>query len=133
MFKKKPYRRKARLSLAPMLDMIFILLIFFIVSTTFSKLPGILINRPTATTPDILPPHNLMIGITQAGKIFIDKKQYSQDELLSYLSKSFSSSPNLSVLIIADENSLLKYSIKVMDLCKQIGIDNIGIAEEVSL
>ena len=73
MFKQKQPRRKAQLTLAPMLDMIFILLIFFVVSTTFSKLPGVKINKPDATQTDQLPQNNLMIGITKKGDYIINK------------------------------------------------------------
>ena len=132
MFNSKPRRRKAGLSLAPMLDMIFILLIFFVVSTTFSKLPGIQINPPDATQADKLPPNNLMIGITKTGDIFINNKQYTQKTLTEKLQLKVNSNPNLTVLIIADENSILKHSIMVMDLCKQVGIKNIALAEEIN-
>ena len=81
MFKIKPKRKKAGLVLAPMLDLIFILLIFFVVSTSFSKLPGIAINRPDATTPDKLPPNNLMIGITALGQYVINERFYTVDSL----------------------------------------------------
>ncbi len=131
MFKSKSKRRKAGLSLAPMLDMIFILLIFFVVSTTFSKLPGVLINRPDASQSDKLPPNNLMVGITKTGDIFINKKQYTKETLAKKLQLKVSANPNLTVLIIADEDSILKHSIMVMDLCKQVGIENVALAEEI--
>ncbi len=132
MFKSKSKRRKAGLSLAPMLDMIFILLIFFVVSTTFSKLPGVQINRPDASQSDKLPPNNLMVGITKTGDIFINKKQYTKETLAKKLQLKVSANPNLTVLIIADENSILKHSITIMDLCKQVGIKNIALTEEIN-
>lgn len=131
MFKSKPKRRKAGLSLAPMLDMIFILLIFFVVSTTFSKLPGVLINRPDASQSDKLPPNNLMIGITKSGDIYINKKRYTKETLSEKLQLKVAANPNITVLIIADEDSILKHSIMVMDLCKQVGIENVALAEEI--
>ena len=132
MFKKRTPRKKAGLSLAPMLDMIFILLIFFVVSTTFSKLPGVLINRPDASQSDKLPPNNLMIGITKSGEIFINKKKYTKETLIVKLRLKVSSNPKVTVLIIADEDSVLKHSIMVMDLCKQVGIENVALAEEIA-
>ena len=131
MFNNKPKRRKAQLTLAPMLDMIFILLIFFVVSTTFSKLPGVAINRPDATQTDKLPPNNVMIGITKEGDYVINKQTYPLDQIKEKLLIKFTNNPNLSVLIVADELSALKYSIQIMDTCKQLGIENIGIAEEI--
>ena len=130
MFKQKQPRRKAQLTLAPMLDMIFILLIFFVVSTTFSKLPGVKINKPDATQTDQLPQNNLMIGITKKGDYIINKITYSTNTLKEKLTVKFQTNPNLSILIIADELSALKHTITVMDICKQVGIESIGIAEE---
>ena len=130
MFKTKPKRKKAGLVLAPMLDLIFILLIFFVVSTSFSKLPGIAINRPDATTPDKLPPNNLMIGITASGQYVINERFYTVDSLKETMILKFTMNPNLTVLIVADEESALKYSVQVMDLCKQVGIKDFAIAEE---
>ncbi|RAP28517.1 biopolymer transporter ExbD [Candidatus Marinamargulisbacteria bacterium SCGC AG-414-C22] len=131
MFKKTRKTKKASLSLAPMLDMIFILLIFFVVSTTFSKLPGVHINRPNATTSDQLPPNNILIGITKEGRYFIHNKEYVQDTLKTKLQLKYDANPNLAVLIMADEESALKHSITIMDLCKQIGINQVAIAEEI--
>ena len=130
MFKQKKSRRKAQLTLAPMLDMIFILLIFFVVSTTFSKLPGIKINKPDATQTDQLPPNNLMIGISTQGSFVINQNTYTASQIKEKLTIKFQNNPNLSVLIIADELSALKYTIQIMDLCKQVGIKSIAIAEE---
>ena len=130
MFKQKKPRRKAQLTLAPMLDMIFILLIFFVVSTTFSKLPGIKINKPDATQTDQLPPNNLMIGISTQGSFVINQNTYTASQIKEKLTIKFQNNPNLSVLIIADELSALKYTIQIMDLCKQVGIKSIAIAEE---
>ncbi len=133
MFKARPKRRKGSLTLAPMLDLIFILLIFFVVSTTFSKLPGILINRPDATQSDKIPPNNLMIGISKLGELYINKRRYTKDTLSKTLQLKVEANPNISVLIIADEESVLKHSIMVMDLCKQVGINNVALAEEIQL
>ncbi len=131
MFKSKKIPKKAKLSIAPLLDMIFILLIFFVVSTTFSKLPGVMINRPEATVSDRLPPNNILIGITQKGEFYINKKQYSQAEIKQKLDLKYKRNPKLSVLIIADKESPIKFTITAMDICKQVGITAISIAEEI--
>jgi biopolymer transport protein ExbD len=130
MFKKRT-RKKAKLSIAPLLDMIFILLIFFVVTTTFSKLPGVVINRPKAEVADRLPPNNLIIGITKSGEFFVNKKAYSEAELKEKIGFKAKNIANLSVVIMADEESAIKYAVKAMDICRQVGITNIAIAEEI--
>jgi biopolymer transport protein ExbD len=130
-FSYKRKAKKAKLSIAPLLDMIFILLIFFVVSTTFSKLPGVNINRPDAEVVDRLPPNNLLIGVTKTGGFFINKRSYQEEQLLELLMIRAKSIRNLSVVIVADEDSAIKHSVMVMDACKKAGIKNIAIAEEL--
>ena len=131
MFTFKRIKRKPKLSIAPLLDMIFILLIFFVVSTTFSKLPGVFIDRPDANVSDKLPPNNLLIGITKDGDYYINKKPYTKETLKEKIELKRKQFPRLSVVILADENSLIKYSITAMDICKQVGVEQIAIAEEI--
>lgn len=132
MFASRPKLRSARLSIAPLLDMIFILLIFFVVTTTFSKMPGVSINRPEGTVVDKLPPNNLIIGVTEKGEFYINKKRYTLEQLESTLSLKVKAKPNLSVVIMADKEVALKYVVQVMDACKKLEIDQLAIAEEIN-
>jgi biopolymer transport protein ExbD len=132
MFSYKRKEKKARLSIAPLLDMIFILLIFFVVSTTFNKTPGIEINKPDARYAEKLPPNNLMIGVSKDGFFYVNKNLYEEDQLFELINKKAKSINNLSVVIVADEDSAIKKTVKVMDLCEQAGVDNIAIAEELT-
>ena len=111
--------------------MIFILLIFFVVSTTFSKLPGTQINKPEASHSDRLSPNQLLIGITQTGDIYINGIAYTHNTLTEKLHLKLQSNPRTSVVIVADKESVLKHTITVMDICKTVGITNIAIAEEL--
>jgi biopolymer transport protein ExbD len=131
MFGKKREAVKAKLSLAPLLDMIFILLIFFVVTTTFSKLPGIEINRPDAEITDVLPPNNLLIGITKTGSLYINEHEHTLETLEESVSLKFKANPRLSIVLVSDEDVQLKYVITVMDLCKKVGINDIALAEEL--
>jgi len=131
MFGKKRESVKAKLSLAPLLDMIFILLIFFVVTTTFSKLPGVQINRPDAEVTDVLPPNNLLIGITKTGQLFVNDHEHTMESLFESVSLKFKANPKLSVVLVADEEVQLKRVIAVMDVCKKVGINDIAIAEEI--
>ncbi|MBT5953564.1 biopolymer transporter ExbD [bacterium] len=130
MFANHRKKRSAKLSIAPLLDMIFILLIFFVVSTTFSKLPGVKINKPEARHVESLSPNNILIGVTEDGRYFINETMYSLDELNKKVALKFSMNPKLSVVIVADKLSKLKYTIAIMDMSKDIGILDISIAEE---
>jgi len=130
MFDNHRKNRSAKLSIAPLLDMIFILLIFFVVSTTFSKLPGVKINKPEAKHAESLSPNNILIGVTQDGRYFINETRYSLEELKQKLALKFSTNSKLSVVIVADKLSRLKFTIDIMDMSKDVGILDISIAEE---
>lgn len=132
MFKYTRPSQTAKLSIAPLLDMIFILLIFFVVSTTFSKLPGVKIQRPEASTADRLPNANTLIGITPNGDFYINKQRYTSATLKAYMLNAFGKNPELTVLIMADKQSAIKFTITAMDICKQVGINSISIAEEIT-
>ena len=131
MFKYQRKNNKAKLSIAPLLDMIFILLIFFVVSTTFSKLPGIKVDRPEATMPDLLSSNNILIGISKEGDFYINKEKKSIDQIDKKLKLRFESNDTISVLIVADKASILQHTITIMDLCRRIGIENVSVAEEI--
>jgi biopolymer transport protein ExbD len=121
--------KKSRLSIAPLLDMIFILLIFFVVSTTFSQLPGVVIQAPEATTPDTLSPQTLTIGITSQGVYVYDQQTLSMDQLRGILANHYAQNTQQRVLIMADKRTALQHVIGVMDMCKAIGIQQVAIAE----
>ena len=130
MFDNHRKKRTAKLSIAPLLDMIFILLIFFVVSTTFSKLPGVKINKPEAKHAESLSPNNILIGVTKDGRYFINETMYSLEELKKKVALKFSVNPKLSVVIVADKLSKLESTIDIMDMSKDVGILDISIAEE---
>lgn len=129
MFKKLPTRRP-KLSIAPLLDMVFILLIFFVVTTSFSQMPGTMINRPDAEYSDQLPKDSLLIGITKTGEFRFKSKSCTAEELDSLLQDRAAAVSDLSVVIVPDEDSAIKYSVTVMDLCKKYHIERVAIAEE---
>lgn len=123
--------KPAKLNIAPLIDLIFILLIFFVVSTTFSKLPGIEINRPDGTVVEQLPVDSLIIAVTKEGQFYIDTRQVSSMQLKNILLAELDLKPSLSVIVMPDEDSAIKWSIEILDICKQLGIDNVSVAEEV--
>ncbi|MBN2707341.1 MAG: biopolymer transporter ExbD, partial [Deltaproteobacteria bacterium] len=68
-------RKPAQIDMAPMLDMVFILLIFFLVTTSFVKETGIEVNRPAASTAVSQEKANILVAITPDNKVFIDHRE----------------------------------------------------------
>ena len=72
------------------------------------------------------------MNVFKSGDIYINKKAYTKETLMEKLRLKVAANPKITVLIIADEDSILKHSIMVMDLCKQVGIENVALAEEIA-
>ena len=125
-------RKQRSIDLTPMIDAIFILLIFFMVSTTFSK-SGIKINLPkTQNTTQIItkkPP--LEIYINAKGKYFYEKRNYTIAELKKIVSTKKSTYQNdLFIVINPDKNSKTQDLLRALDLCKSLDITNFSIATQ---
>ena len=123
--------KPAKLNIAPLIDLIFILLIFFVVSTTFSKLPGIEINRPDGTVVEQLPVDSFIVAVTKDGQFYVDTRRVSSAQLKSILTAEVDVKNNVNVIVMPDEDSAIKWSIEILDICKQLGIENVSVAEEV--
>ncbi len=117
---------KGRLDIAPLIDVIFLLLIFFMLTSSFIMQPGIKVNLPGAITGKIAPRENLEILINAKDHIYISKKRISLKELSSRLRTA--EKTNTPVLIKSDKSASLGKVVSVWDLCREVGITNVNIA-----
>ena len=116
------------INMAPLIDMIFILLIFFLVTTSFVKESGVEVNRPSAQTAETKEKANLMLGITDAGRIFVEGKSIDIRSLRSYMERYLMETPKGSVVIVADKSSQTGILIQALDACRLAGVKNISVA-----
>jgi biopolymer transport protein ExbD len=116
------------LNIAPLIDMVFILLIFFLVTTSFLKETGVDIARPTATTAVSKTKVNILIGVTKDNTIHIDRRQVDMRAVRTNVERALAENPEGSVVIVADKESLTGLVITVMDACKLAGAQNVSIA-----
>ncbi len=114
-----------------MLDVVFIMLIFFIVTASFVKESGMDVNRPDAATAILKPRGNIMVAITPSGQIWIDKRQVDVRALRANLERLHAENPQGAVVIQADEDSKNGLLVAVMDAAKLAKIENVSIAAEV--
>lgn len=119
---------QADIDLTPMLDVVFIMLIFFIVTAVFVKEPGIEVNRPTATTAITPEAAAIFIAITPAGEIWIDGGPVDPTAVRAEIERLHSENPEGSVVIQADNEARNELLIAVMDAAKQAGVTNVTIA-----
>jgi biopolymer transport protein ExbD len=114
-----------------MLDVVFIMLIFFIVTASFVKEAGIDVSRPPAATAERKERGNIMVAITANDQIWIDRRQVDPRALRPNLERLHAENPEGSVVVQADKVSKNGLLVLVMDAARQAGIDNVAIAAEV--
>jgi biopolymer transport protein ExbD len=116
------------IDMTPMLDIVFIMLIFFVVTASFVKETGIEINRPQASTATTRETANIKIAIDQADVIWIDKRQVDERSVKALLERMHIENPQGSLIIQADRLSTNDKLVRVMDAARQAGINSISIA-----
>jgi biopolymer transport protein ExbD len=119
---------ESSIDLTPMLDVVFIMLIFFIVTTSFVKEAGIEVNRPKASTATSKAKANIMIAINQGGEVWLDKRRIDVRSVRANVEKLKAENPEGSVVIQADRSSMTGVLVKVMDQVRLAGITNIAVA-----
>lgn len=122
----------SEINLTPMLDVIFIMLIFFIVTASFAKESGIEVNRPSAKTAEIKVQGHIIISIKANGEVWIDKKVVDLRAVKANVARLHAENPLGSVIIAADRDSKTYMVVEVMDQVRQAGIMNASLATEVS-
>ena len=118
-------------NLTPMLDVVFIMLIFFIVTASFVKEAGIDVNRPSAATAERKEKGNILVAISENNQIWIDRRQVDPRALRANIERMHAENPNAAVVIQADEESKNKLLVQVMDAARMVGVKNVSIAAEV--
>ena len=122
---------ESEVNLTPMLDVVFIMLIFFIVTASFVKESGIDINRPDAATAERKEKGNIMVAISEDGQIWIDRRQVDVRALRANIERLHAENPHGAVIIQADEESKNKLLVQVMDAARLAGVKSVAIAAEV--
>jgi len=121
---------EASIDLTPMLDVVFIMLIFFIVTASFIKEAGIDVSRPLASTWRTKPDASILIAISAADEIWIDKKVVEPRFVKPAIQKLHAENPKGSLVIQADEESTNAILTIVMEAAKQAGVANVAISTE---
>lgn len=116
--------------MTPMLDIVFIMLIFFIVTTSFTKESGVDVNRPTASTAVKSAHGNILIAITENDEIWIDKRKIDVRAVRANVERLHAENPQGAVIIQADKNSRNGMLVQVIDQTRLAGISNVSIAAE---
>jgi biopolymer transport protein ExbD len=121
---------ESAIDITPMLDVVFIMLIFFIVTATFVKEAGIDVNRPNAATAVRQEKANILIAINENNEIWIDRRRVDIRAVRPNIERLHAENPQGSVVIQADKESKTDTLIKVMDAARSANVFNIAIAAQ---
>lgn len=118
------------INMTPMLDVVFIMLIFFIVTASFVKESGIDVNRPEAATAVKKERANILVAISDQGEIWINKRQIDVRAVQANIERLKAENPQGSVVIQADKKATTETLIKVMDASRAAGVFDVSIAAQ---
>ncbi len=133
-FRKKYRPDPVGFQMAPMLDIVFTLLCFFVVSQVFSQWEAeIDITLPTSSTAalDRRLPGEIILNLTREGGVVVNGRPLSEESLKTLLSRLVRYFPGQPVLIRADKQTAYEHVIRVLDLCRHADIWNISFATSV--
>lgn len=120
----------AEVNMAPLLDMVFILLIFFVITTNFNRQSGVEVQKPKAESAVYQGQKTILIGISREGSIHIHGRQVSLDKLARIVASEVARRPDANVVIVGDRGSSLGRSVEVMDACILSGVKKVSVAAE---
>jgi len=129
-FNQNQVEEESEINITPMLDVVFIMLIFFIVTATFVKESGIDVNRPDAATATKQEKANILIAIAANNTIWIDRRMIDIRAVRPNIERLHAENPQGSVVIQADKESKTDTLIQVMDASRQAGVYNVSIAAQ---
>ena len=124
-------KNESEVNLTPMLDVVFIMLIFFIVTASFVKESGVDVSRPDAATAERKERGNILVAITENDQIWIDRRQVDPRAVRAHIERMHAENPQGAVVIQADKNSKNGLLVQVMDAAKLAGVANVSLAAEI--
>jgi len=128
-FRQKNHRESSTLDMTPLVDVVFNLLIFFMLSTTFVTTPGIKINLPEASSKELkVQEKEVRIALTRKGKIYLNRKLVTLDDVRKTLKQKARINPKMLVIIQADEQVTHGKVVQIMDIAKTAGLNRLAIA-----
>jgi biopolymer transport protein ExbD len=121
-------RRKIFINLTSLLDVIFNLLIFLLVSTTFIEQPGIKLELPSSKTSETQKSNDFVLVVTKDNKLLLDDEEIKEDNLLSRLKGYITKEPDKPLILRADKEVTHGKVVKIMDIAKQSGVKKLVVA-----
>ncbi|MGE3165701.1 MAG: ExbD/TolR family protein [Planctomycetota bacterium] len=125
---RKSAMEEAAVDMAPLIDMTFLLLIFFLVNTNFIKETGIEVKRPQASTGEDQKGDLILVGISSAGTVHMNGKRVDVSNVQTIVSRMRNDAPTATVVLVADEGAKAGLIVSVIDACKRAGAQEVSLA-----
>jgi biopolymer transport protein ExbD len=115
-------------NMSPLIDMVFLLLIFFVVTTSFVKESGIEVSRSTASTAEVKEKASVMIGVSSEGEVYMEGKKVDVRSVRGLVERALAEDPEAGVVVVADKGSETGDVVQVMDQCRLAGASSVSLA-----
>ncbi len=123
---------KPEITMAPLIDVVFLLLIFFMVTTIFPDNQGLIIERPAASSTESLHGKQLRFTVDKHGAIFHQNRRITTTSATQLVRQRLADIPDSTILLEVDRRTATEALIRIMDACKQGGAQQIGIVTDMS-
>ncbi|NCO18710.1 MAG: biopolymer transporter ExbD [Gammaproteobacteria bacterium] len=128
--RKHAARDEPEINITPMLDIVFIMLIFFIVTTTFVRETGVTVDKPEALTAEARPQGNVLIGVDSGNGIWMNGSQIELSDVRTLVQRARAENPEGSVILISDKGARTGTLVEVMDQVQAAGVSRMAISAE---
>ena len=129
--RRKMYQEEEEINMTPMLDVVFIMLIFFIVTASFVKEVGIDINRPPPSSdkqPEEDDKNSILVSINETDRVWVDNRMVDLRAVRANIERALAARPQSNVLVQAHRNSTNQVLVRVMDSARLAGVRDISVA-----
>jgi len=117
------------INMGPLIDMVFLLLIFFVVTTSFVKETGVDVERATASGAKEKG-NNIMLAVTAGGDVYYDRQRIDVRSVRSHVARALAENPESDVVVIADKKSETGIVVQVVDQCRLAGAKHVALAAQ---
>ena len=128
MAKRHAHIEEAEINITPMLDIVFIMLIFFIVTASFTRETGVVVDKPLADQAAALRNGTILIAVQPSGDIWMESRQVEMNEVRQMVERATSENPEGSVVIVADKGARIGTVTQVMDRVRLAGVESVSIS-----
>ncbi|GLS25335.1 ExbD/TolR family protein [Marinibactrum halimedae] len=118
------------IDLTPMLDVVFIMLIFFIVTASFIKEPGVEVNRPEANTAESKKNASILVAINSSNEIWIDKQMVDPRQVRPTIERLHAENPKGGIVVQADDEANVEAMAQIVEAARELGILDVSVATE---